>query len=112
MKINWKATAASLAVLVGISGVAFGQDRDDHRDRDNHARVENHDRDHDRDQNNRGWNNGRVYVPDNRRVYNNGWYGDRDHDRDRNHDRDRDRVVYNGGAYSPYYGYSNGGYGR
>jgi hypothetical protein len=93
MKINWKSMAVSFAVLIGISGVAFGQDRDDHRDRDNRTRVENHDRDHDRD--NRGWNNGRVYVPDNRRVYSS-WYGDRDH------------PVYNGRfyenhAYNPYY---------
>jgi hypothetical protein len=96
MKTNWKPMAASLAVFVGISGLAFGQDRNDHRDgdRDKRARVENHDGDHDRD--NRYRNNRRVFVPDNRRGYNNGWYGNRDHDRG----HDRDRVLYNGRIYS------------
>lgn len=95
MKTNRKTMAASLAVVIGISGVAFGQDRDGHHDRDNRARVENHDRDHDRD--NRGWNNGRVYARDNRRVYDNSWYRDRD--------GDRDRPVYNGRLFkkNPYY---------
>ena len=98
MKFNWKSTAAGLAVLIGISGVAFGQDRDDRPDRDHRARVEKHD-DHDRD--NRSWNNGRVNIPDNRRVYNNGPYVDRDR-------RENSATVYNNRAYSPYYG--NSGY--
>ena len=92
MKSNWKKVAASLALLIGISGVAFGEDHDDHRGRDDRARVENRERDHYRD--NRGWNrwnNGRDYD---RRVYNNNWYGDRDHD------RDHDRTVYNGRVYN------------
>jgi len=91
MKINWKATAASLAVLIGVSGAAWGQDLD-HRDRDDRARVEHNDRDHDRRwdrdrDHDRNWNNRRY-----------GWSGD--------HDRD-DRRVYN---YNPYYGYNNGYY--
>jgi len=92
MKTNWKTMAASLAVLIGISGVAFGADKDDHHDRDDRARVEHrdHDRNWDRDHDNRRWNDGRVY--------NNGWY--RDHDRD-------DRRVYNNGYYG---GYRNNGY--
>jgi hypothetical protein len=98
MKFNWKSTAASLAVLIGISGVAFGADRDDRPDRDHRAPVAKHD-DHDRDHDNR--NKGRVIVPDNRRVYNNGWYGDRDR-------RVDNANVYNNRAYSPYYG--NSGY--
>ncbi len=95
MKTNWKSMAASLAVLVGISGVAFGQDRDGHHDGDKRAKVENHDADHKPD--NRAHNNIRVPVPDNHRVYNNGW--DRDHDRD----VDRNRVVYNQRIYTPVY---------
>jgi hypothetical protein len=83
MKINWKPMVASLAVLMGISGVAFGQDRDDHRGRDNRARVVDHDRDHDRD--NRGWNNHHRSVD--ARDY-------------RHHDRYR---AYNGRVYNPYY---------
>ncbi len=103
MKTNWKTVAASLAVLVGISGVAFGQDRDDHRDGDKRVRVENQDRDHDRD--NRGWNNGRVYAPENSRVNDNRWYGDQDRDRDGDRDQAvRNAGVYNYGGYSPYYG--------
>jgi hypothetical protein len=107
MKTNWKSMAASLAVLVGISGVAFGQDRDDHHDGDKHVRVENHDRDHDRD--NRDPYDGRVFVPDNHRVYD----ADRYRDQGRAHDRDRvvyNGCVYNGGVYSPYDGYGNLGY--
>jgi len=37
MKSNWKMMAASLAMLVGISGAAFGQDR---KDNDNRGRVQ------------------------------------------------------------------------
>ena len=91
MKFNWKSTAASLAVLIGISGVAFGADRDDHKDHDNRVRVEKHD-DHARD--NPAWNNGHVIVPDNRRVYDNGRYGDRD----RPH---HNANVYNNRALQP-----------
>ncbi len=103
MKNTWKATAAGLAVLIGLSGAAFGADRN--HDRDDHdrdrGRVEqqwhNDRRDADRAYNN-SWNRDRD---GDRRVYNNGWYGDRDHD--------GDRRVYNNG-YSPYYG--NSGYYR
>jgi len=86
MKINWKAMAASLALLVGVSGAAFGQDFD-HQDRDNRARVEQVDRDHNQDRNRdrdrRGdnrWNDGRTY---NNARYN--WSAD--------HDRN-DRRIY------------------
>jgi len=78
MKTNWKKIAASLALLFGISGVAFGQDRNayrdnDHRDNDNRARVVTQYRDHDRDD--RGWNNSRFSDRDDRRADNNQWYG-------------------------------------
>jgi hypothetical protein len=73
MKTGWKKMAASLALLVGISGVAFGQDRDDHRDNDRRARVETQYRDHDHD--NRGWTNSRFSDRDDRRTDYNGWYG-------------------------------------
>ena len=79
MKSNWKKMAASLALLVGISGAAFGQDRDGHRDGDNRARIVTQDRDHDRD--NRGWNYGRGFDRDDRRPDNYKWYVDRDGDR-------------------------------
>lgn len=80
MKTNWKSMAAGLALLVGLSGAAFGADRDHDGDRArNNIRVEH--RDGDRD---------------------NRWRGDRDH---RDFDRDHDRRVYV--APNPYYG-SNG----
>lgn len=93
MKINWKAMAMSLVMLVGISGAAFGQDRDDHRigDRDDRARVVTQYRDHDRDD--RGWNR-RVFDRDDRRL-DNKWYGDHDrHDGDRFGYKDNYRQGY------------------
>jgi hypothetical protein len=83
MKINWKTMAASLALSVGISGAAFGQDRDDNHDGDNRARVVDHYRDHDRDD--RAWINQRI-DRDDRRVENR-WYGDHDC-------RDRENFRY------------------
>jgi len=92
MKSNWKTMAASLALLVGISGAAFGQDRDDHRigDRDDRARVVAQYRDHD----DRGWNNWRGNDRDDRRVENK-WYGDHFRkDNDRPVDKDNYRWGY------------------
>jgi len=52
MKNNWKAMAAGLAMLIGLSGAAFAQDHDRRWDNHDRARVEqravNHDRDWDR----------------------------------------------------------------
>ncbi|HVZ17613.1 MAG TPA: hypothetical protein VG897_10880 [Terriglobales bacterium] len=102
MKTNWKAMAASLAVLIGVSGAAYGQDFDHRKDDDKRIHVENHDRDHDRK-----WD-----KDHDRRVYNNNWY--------RDHDHDYRGPVYRGPVYSgpvyrgpvtPYYGGSNGYYG-
>jgi len=72
MKRNWKSVAAGLALLIGLSGAAFGLDRDHDRDRDrdrDRIRVEQHDRDHDRqifrDRDNRAWywdHGHKVYV--------------------------------------------------
>jgi len=84
MKTNWKTMAAGLALLVGLSGAAFGADRDHDRDRGhNNIRVEQRNRvkqrDHDRqifrDRDNRAWywENGRkVYVAPNPYY---GYYG-------------------------------------
>jgi hypothetical protein len=96
MKRNWKSIAAGLALLIGLSGAAFGADRNDHgRDSGhNNVRVEQ-----------RNWNQGRDSYrggDDDRRA------GQRDRD-DRDRNRDHDRRVYN---YNPYYGngYYNGYY--
>ncbi len=95
MKRNWKAMAAGLALLVGVSGAAFGAARDHDGDRGrNNIRVERRDGDHDRDN--------RWRRDDDERR---GWYNNSYRDRDRDWDRDRDRRVYN---YNPYYG--NNGY--
>ena len=96
MKINWKTMAASLALLVGISGAAFGQDRDDRRDNDNRARVTAQYRDHDRDD--RGWNDRRIFERksdrDGGRIENR-WYGDHYHnDGDRHFDKHNYRKGY------------------
>jgi hypothetical protein len=98
MKSNWKTMAASLALLVGISGAAFGQDRDDHRDGDKRARVVTQYRDNDR--NDRGWKNGRVFsrdghgrddhARDDHRRDNDRWYGE-----NQRNDRDRHDFKYN-----------------
>jgi hypothetical protein len=42
MKNNWKAMAAGLAVVIGISGAAFGQNNWNHRNDNRPARVEQH----------------------------------------------------------------------
>ena len=81
MRINLKAMAAGLAVLVGISGAAWGSDFD-HHDRDDRGRVERYDHD-------RGW--------------------DRDHDR-RWNDHDRDDRYYRGGYNRGYYPSGGYGY--
>jgi hypothetical protein len=80
---KWKAVAGTLAMLMGISGVALAEDWD-HRDQD--------------------WRNNGVYGyqvdhRDNYRGYPNyaynNYYGhdrDRERDRDRDHDRDRNKF--------------------
>jgi len=56
MKSNWKMMAAGLAMLIGISGAAFGQDRD-HKQNNNRAPVQVQDRGH----NNAAWNGDRAH---------------------------------------------------
>ena len=107
MKNNWKAMVAGLAVLIGLSGAAFGADRDHDRarvDRD-HVRVEQRAWNHDRD-----WNRyrderripervyrGPVYTAP---VYRAPYYGP------------TYTTPYYGPAYTtPYYGYYGGNYG-
>lgn len=90
MKKNWKAMAASLVLVVGLSGAAFGADRNHDADRGrNNVRVEH--RDGDRFRDNRGWNRDRG---DHGRYWN----------------RDHDRRVYDNNPYYGSNGYYNGYY--
>ena len=86
MTRNWKAVAGMLALLMGISGAAFGKDFD-HRDRDRDNRYVQVHRDQDRDRRD-GFYNGTW-----------GYRQDRDRDVRRDHDRDRDYRNYS------YYGH-------
>src|ERR1700757_913277 len=101
---GWKALAASVALLMGISGAAMAQDFD-HRDRDWRNNGVYGYRVHDRDDYayNNGYRNG-YYRYNNSYYGRNNYYGrDGDHDRDdrgrrdRDHDRNHDRNWHERG---------------
>jgi hypothetical protein len=116
MRINWKGMAAGLAMVIGISGAAFGQNNWNHRNDNRPARVEQHNNvqrapdwhnDHRAPVRTEGYRDHRAPVT----VYRAPIYrGDRG--------RVYSSPVYRGPVYTtPYYGYSapyygnNGAYG-